>query len=203
MEKTDNPMQAASLRISPEGISSEGRIELFVQLIGLHQYKIHRYLLSLVPNSHDADDLFQQTNLFLWREFDRFDEGTNFVSWACSVAYHEVLAWRKSRSRERLVFSDDFLMAVSSQLDLASERIELRTQALVQCVEKLPKHHRELIQLRYGELRYGELRYGEQGRVEVIAEKVGRTTEAVYRMLSRIRRTLYDCVDQTLELGAH
>lgn len=193
MEKTDNPMQAASLGISSEGFSSAERIELFVQLIGLHQYKIHRYLLSLVPNSHDADDLFQQTNLFLWREFDRFEEGTNFVSWACSVAYHEVLAWRKSRSRERQVFSDDFLTAVSSQLDLASERIELRSQALVHCVEKLPKHHRELIQLRYRE----------HGRVEVIAEKVGRTTEAVYRMLSRIRRTLYDCVDRTLELGAH
>lgn len=193
MEKADNPTQATSLGISSEGFSSAERIELFVQLIGLHQYKIHRYLLSLVPNSHDADDLFQQTNLFLWREFDRFEEGTNFVSWACSVAYHEVLAWRKSRSRERLVFSDDFLTAVSSQLDLASERIELRSQALVHCVEKLPKHHRELIQLRYRE----------HGRVEVIAEKVGRTTEAVYRMLSRIRRTLYDCVDRTLELGAH
>lgn len=193
MEKTDNPMQATSLGISSAEMSSPERIELFVQLIGLHQYKIHRYLLSLVPNSHDADDLFQQTNLFLWREFDRFEEGTNFVSWACSVAYHEVLAWRKSRSRERLVFSDDFLMAVSSQLDLASERIELRSNALVHCVDKLPKHHRELIQLRYGE----------HGRVEVIAEKVGRTTEAVYRMLSRIRRTLYDCVDRTLELGAH
>lgn len=173
-------------------LASPERIELFVRLIGLHQYKIHRYLLSLVPNTHDADDLFQQTNLFLWREFDRFQEGTNFVSWACAVAYHEVLAWRKTRSRERLVFSEDFLAAVSSQFESAAERMELRSQALVQCVEKLPKHHRELIHLRYGEL----------GRVEVIAEKVGRTTEAVYRMLSRIRRTLYECVDQALELGA-
>ncbi len=179
-------------RANSAGIASPERIELFVQLIGLHQYKIHRYLLSLVPNSHDADDLFQQTNLFLWREFDRFEEGTNFVGWACAVAYHEVLAWRKSRSRERLVFSDDFLSAVSSQFDSASEQIELRSQALGQCVEKLPKHHRELIQLRYGE----------NGQVEVIAERVGRTTEAVYRMLSRIRHALYDCVDQTLELGA-
>ncbi len=193
---TDKPTSASketSQTIGePPGIAPPERIEQFVQLIGLHQNKIHRYLLSLVPNLHDADDLFQQTNLFLWREFDRFEEGTNFVSWACAVAYHEVLAWRKTRSRERLVFSDAFLAAVSSQLDSSAERIELRSQALVQCVEKLPKHHRELIQLRYGEL----------GRVESIAEKVGRTTEAVYRMLSRIRRALYDCVDQALELGA-
>ncbi len=177
--------------IRDPALASPERIELFVQLIGLHQYKIRRYLLSLVPNSHDADDLFQQTNLFLWREFYRFEEGTNFVSWACAVAYHEVLAWRKTRSRDRLVFSDDFLSAVSAEINTRAEQIELRSQALIQCVEKLPKHHRELIQLRYGE----------HGRVEVIAERVGRTTEAVYRMLSRIRRALYDCVDQALELG--
>lgn len=69
----------------------------------------------------------------------------------------------RNPSRERLVFSDDFLMAVSSQLDLASERIELQSQALVHCVEKLPNHHRELIQLRYGE----------HGRVEVDLPKSG------------------------------
>lgn len=108
---------------NPTGIAPSERIELFVQLIGLHQSKIHRYLLSLVPNLHDADDLFQQTNLFLWREFDRFEEGTNFVSWACAVAYHEVLAWRKTRSRERLVFSDAFLAALSSQLDSSAEGV--------------------------------------------------------------------------------
>jgi RNA polymerase sigma-70 factor, ECF subfamily len=173
-------------------IPSEERIELFVRLIGQHQYQIHRYLLSLVPNTHDADDLFQQTNLFLWREFNRFEEGTSFVSWACSVAYHEVLAWRKSKLRERLVFSPEFLQAVSLQWDLAAERIEQRSQALVHCVSKLPQHHKELIQRRYGE----------HHRIETIAESLQRTPDAIYRMLSRIRQALHACVEQSLELPA-
>jgi RNA polymerase sigma-70 factor (ECF subfamily) len=173
-------------------IPSAERIELFVRLIGQHQYQIHRYLLSLVPNSHDADDLFQQTNLFLWREFHRFEEGTSFVSWACAVAYHEVLAWRKSKLRERLVFSPEFLQAVSLQWDLAAERIEQRSQALVHCVSKLPQHHKELIQRRYGE----------HHRIETIAESLQRTPDAIYRMLSRIRHALHACVEQTLELQA-
>jgi len=188
-ESTTITMTEQSARPS---IPSAERIELFVRLIGQHQYQIHRYLLSLVPNTHDADDLFQQTNLFLWREFNRFEEGTSFVSWACSVAYHEVLAWRKSKLRERLVFSPEFLQAVSLQWDLAAERIEQRSQALVHCVSKLPQHHKELIQRRYGE----------HHRIETIAESLQRTPDAIYRMLSRIRHALHACVEQTLELQA-
>lgn len=176
-------------RSEPAAIAND-RVELFVRLIGLHQYQVHRYLLSLVPNPDEADDLYQQTNLFLWREFDRFEEGTNFVSWACAVAYHEVLAWRKRKSREKLVFCEDFLSTVSAELVTHAERIELRSQALVRCVEKLPAHHRELI----------ELRYGNQQQVEEISQQTGRTVEAIYRMLSRIRRCLQECVTRTLEL---
>lgn len=176
---------------APErGVFADRRVELFVQLIGVHQYQIHRYLLTLVPNPHDAEDLYQQTNLFLWREFHRFEEGTNFVSWACAVAYHEVMAWRKRMSRDRLVFTDDFLAAVSSEFVRSADQIEIRSQALVECVEKLPAHHRELLQLRYGE----------QRQIEAIADKLGRSIDAVYRALSRIRRTLFDCVSQ--EIGS-
>lgn len=171
-----------------EGATSE-RIELFVSLIGRHQNQIHRYLLSLVPNLHDADDLFQETNLFLWREFYRFQEGTNFVSWGCSVAFHEVLAWRKRKSREKLIFTDAFLAAVSSELISGEDRLEERSQALASCVDKLPPHHRDLLQMRYAE----------RAKVGDMASKLGRNSEAIYRMLSRIRHVLFECVNRRLE----
>ncbi len=165
------------------------RIELFVRLIGLHQNQVHRYVLSLVPNAHDADDLVQNTNLFLWREFDRFQEGTNFVAWACAVAYHEVLAWRKTRSRDRLVFSELFLSEVSTQLVSSDELLEQRSQLLNQCISSLPSHHQELLQLRYAN----------RATVESIAEQQGRSCDAIYRMLSRIRHALYQCVHRKME----
>ncbi len=170
--------------------ATPNRIELFVQLIGKHQYQVHRYVLSLVANPHDADDLVQDTNLFLWREFHRFQEGTSFVSWACSVAYHEVLAWRKKKSREKLVFSEQFLSAVSSELVTRQEVHEHRFHALAQCIDKLPDHYRELLQMRYSQ----------KGSVDSIAAQLGRTTEAIYRMLSRIRHTLFECINRSIEL---
>ncbi|MFN7134755.1 MAG: guanylate kinase, partial [Myxococcales bacterium] len=51
----------------------------------------------------DSEEVIQETNLVLWREFDRFQEGTNFAAWACRVALNQVLAWRKKRQRDRLL----------------------------------------------------------------------------------------------------
>jgi RNA polymerase sigma-70 factor (ECF subfamily) len=170
------------------GAGGADRIELFVGLLGRHQARVHRFVLGLVPSPNDADDILQDTNLFLWREFHRFRPGTDFVAWACSVAFHEVLAWRKRRKRDRLVFTEEFLTAVRDELVGAADRLEERSAALARCVEQLPPHHRELIRLRYAD----------GGGVEQIAAAVGRTAEAVYRMLGRIRQALHQCVTQTL-----
>ena len=46
------------------------------------------------------------------------------------------------------------------------------------------------------------LRYAEGGSIEAVAAAIGRTLEATYRALSRIRHTLHDCVTRTLEREA-
>ena len=97
----------------PEPVVSAEPVDCFVTLVGRHQSRIRRLVRSLVPNLADADDVLQNTHLVLWREFHRFAPGTDFAAWAGSVAFHEVLAWRKKRGRDRLVFSDEFLAAVS------------------------------------------------------------------------------------------
>ena len=172
----------------PEPVVSAERVERFVALIGLHQNRIQRFVLSLVPNLADADDVLQNTNLFLWREFHRFTPGTDFVAWASSVAFHEVLAWRKKHGRDRLVFSDQFLTAVKDEVTASADLIEARAQVLSRCVERLPPAQRELVRKRYTA----------GGTVDAIAAEAGRTTDAVYRMLSRIRQSLRECVARSL-----
>jgi RNA polymerase sigma-70 factor (ECF subfamily) len=175
------------VRATPDDVCA-ARVELFVSLLGQHQRRVHLFVSSLVPNGTDAEDVLQETNLVLWREFHQFTPGTSFASWACTVAFNQVLAWRKRKQRDRLVFSDAFLTAVSGELMQDADRLEERSCALARCVERIPAHHRELLRLRYDEGK----------AVEAIAAQLRRTTEAVYRMLSRIRQALYDCVSNTL-----
>lgn len=164
------------------------RVEEFVRLLGQHQRQIYVYVLTLVPNPADADEVIQETNLVLWREFGQFQSGTNFAAWACRVAMNQVLAWRKKRQRDRLRFSEDFLRAVAAEADAAAELLEERVRLLTECVEQLPPPQRDLIRLRYTD----EL------AIEEVAARVNRGVEAAYRALSRARQTLYDCVTRKL-----
>jgi RNA polymerase sigma-70 factor, ECF subfamily len=168
-------------------VASE-RMDDFVRLFSLHQRRLYLFIGSLLPDGRDVEDVFQETSLVLWREFDSFEPGTNFPAWAAQVALNQTLAHRKRKTRNRIIFSDEFLSAVAREITAYGDDLEHRTAALAGCVMKLPSHHQELIRARYAS---GEA-------VEQIAEHLNRSTEAVYRMLSRIRQALHECVTRTL-----
>jgi RNA polymerase sigma-70 factor (ECF subfamily) len=170
-----------------------GDVERFVSLLARDGRRLHQFVASLVPRPADADDVLGETHLVLWREFGKFQPGTNFLAWASRVAFHQVLAWRKRQQRDRLVFTDDFLAAVADELTDAADRLEERAKALAGCVERVPPHHRELLRLRYTD----------GLGVEDIAGRLGRTADAVYRTLSRVRQALHECVTATLAAGAN
>jgi RNA polymerase sigma-70 factor (ECF subfamily) len=175
---------ADSPRLDPPDCGDPSRVEEFVSLLGRHQRRLYLFVASLVLNPADTEDILQETHLVLWREFHRFEPGTNFQAWASAVAFHQVQAWRKKRQRDRLVFSDEFLTVVAAELADGADRLEERGRLLAGCLEQVPPHHRDLLRLRYTD----------GCSVEAIAERLGRTTEAVYRMLSRVRKALHDCV---------
>lgn len=180
---TEMPEEAAA-----DSAASPERVEAFVQLLGKNQRRIHLFVMTMVPNWSDAEEIIQETNLLLWREFDRFELGTNFGAWACRVALNQTLAWRKRKQRDRLQFSDDMLEAVAAEASAEAERLEERCSLLAHCIGKLPEQHRVLV----------EARYGKGQSIETIGDGLGRSSDAVYRALSRIRRTLHECVTRSL-----
>lgn len=173
---------------STEGNLPPDRVDAFVRLLGQNQRRIFLYVMALVPSWNDAEEIVQETNLVLWREFAQFQLGTNFAAWACKVAFHQVLAWRKRKQRDRLKFSDSFLEAVAEETSAIGDLLEERSQLLSGCVDKLPPAQRDLLRLRYSE----------GLSIEAIAAQVDRSMEAVYRALSRIRQSVHQCVTQTL-----
>ena len=64
------------------------------------QRKLHAFILSMVWNPVDADEVLQETNLVLWQKADDFDAARPFVPWAMRFAQLPSLAWLK-RHRQR------------------------------------------------------------------------------------------------------
>ncbi len=166
-------------------------MEEFAALFGAHQRAVVLYLSSLLPTQADVDDVLQEASVVLWREFSTFQPGTNFRAWAFRVAFNQVRAWRKRQQRDRLLFSEEFLSAIAEELDAEHDHIERRLRLMSLCIESLPPRHRDLLSLRY-----------HQGlSVDVLAEKLGKSMDAVYRLLSRIRTSVHDCIDQRIQQG--
>src|SRR2546430_12593207 len=68
---------------------ADARKRLMV-LMTRHQRQIFSYIYVLVPNRSDAEDLLQETSLVICEKFHEFREGTDFVAWACQIAYWRV-----------------------------------------------------------------------------------------------------------------
>lgn len=165
-------------------MTSQDRAEAFIILLARHERQVATYVMTLVPHPADAEDILQQAKVVMWRHFDDFTTGTNFAAWAKKIAFHQILSYRRSRRRDPVQLSDAFLTAVAEESDRAADALEERQRRLHGCVEKLLPEHRQILQLRYDE------RLG----VEAVATRVGRSVAAVYRVLSRIRAHLQNCV---------
>lgn len=169
-----------------------GPREEFIKLFTKYQRRVFLFILSQVPNPVDAEEIHQEANVIIWRKFDRFELGTNFLAWACQIANYEVLKYRERRRRDRHLFSDEFVRQVASDAIEQADELELRRQQLAVCLSKLRNKDRELIQQRYS--------VGESGKS--VAELLGRPINSVYQSLSRIRRTLLECVNRQTQAQA-
>jgi RNA polymerase sigma-70 factor (ECF subfamily) len=163
--------------------------EEFVFLLARHERLLGAYVMTMVPNPADADDILQEAKVVMWRNFAQFQAGTNFGAWSRKIAFHQVLAFRKRKHRDRLDFSDEFLNSVAEELESSSAHLEKRERALHDCVAKLPKDQRDILFMRYHEAL----------SLEEMESRLKRTTAALYRLLSRVRHVLHGCVTQTLQ----
>jgi RNA polymerase sigma-70 factor, ECF subfamily len=161
----------------------------FVERFVRSQDRIYAYVVTLLPNRADAEEVFQQTSLVLWKKWQQFDPDRDFVRWACGVAHLEVANFlRKHRDRGRVYPHEDVLAEIGQTRLESNDLLEARRRALEHCLDRLKKGSRELL----------ERCYAGKDTIKTIAEELGQRPNAVYMTLKRLRRVLFDCINRTL-----
>lgn len=163
----------------------------FVKLLTANHARIYAYIISMVPNDTDADDIMQETAAVMWKNFHKFEPGTNFVSWAVTIAKYQILNYRKHNKRSRLCLSEEAYDLLISETEKVQEQSQDRLQALRNCLKKLPPKDQQFIRMRYDD--------GASARL--VAQKVGASIDAVYRYTARLNDWLLNCVKRTLAAG--
>jgi RNA polymerase sigma-70 factor, ECF subfamily len=166
-----------------------GRADEFAQTLTMHEARLFGYIYALTLNAADAEDIYQDTALALWRKFNEYQPGSSFISWALAAARFEVQHFFRSKSRRRAHFDErllDELAETQTCLDSAGAEssLEAYTHALLRCKNMLPENDRQLI----------ELCYGGSCSITQAAKQLGRSPQSVCNSLGRIRRVLFDCI---------
>jgi RNA polymerase sigma-70 factor, ECF subfamily len=163
------------------------RTATFVKLLARHDSCLVSFVLTMVPNWSDAEDIIQETKVRLWEQFGSYDPSKDFGTWACVIARYQILAFRARSARSRIVFSQELVDRLSDELARTETQSDARLAFLERCVEKLGDWQRDLL-MRCSAAGHGSL--------QKLASQFGRTPGALRQALLRIRYNLYRCVEE-------
>jgi RNA polymerase sigma-70 factor (ECF subfamily) len=155
----------------------------FVQLLIASQPWLFSYLVTLLGDIHDADNVLQEANMLLWSKADAFTPGTNFRAWAREFAYRCALSFARDRKRERLIVDFSLVENIISQTD--TFEVDPKRIALRHCLSELDDRRLELLRERYRD----------ETPISAIAERHQKTEAAIKMTLRRLRMALLKCIE--------
>jgi len=185
-----DPKQPKEGTDQPKTGNDEQKHAEFLRCYSQNHHRIFGYILTLLPNTADAEEVLQETSIVLWNKFDTFRPGTDFVRWACAVAHRMALKYLRDRKKNPPLLSENMLQVIAAVRLENSDVLEQRRKALEGCLKKLSERDRQLVQQRYAE----------KVNTRQLASQIGRPENTVYKALSRIRRQLMECVDHALRV---
>jgi RNA polymerase sigma-70 factor (ECF subfamily) len=154
-----------------------------------HRSRLWGFLMGLTKDPRRAEDLFQNTYLVICEKWEQYRPGTNFLAWARQIARFEFLA---SVDPDRRPFVTAEMEVLESAMEAAAKEDETSSaprEALARCLQEMPEARaRRALDLRYGEGRPGHS----------VANDLGISLNALYTLLSRVRKALQECVKRRL-----
>ncbi len=163
--------------------------EIFITLLAENQRKIYSYILSAVSRRNVADDIMQQTLLLLWRNFSRYEAGTNFAAWAKEIAKYEIFNYRKKKAKDCILDYDALEKVMEASVELVKTS-DMRIDALEGCLKKLSEKNRSLI----------NYRYYEGFSCRKISKEFNCPVSTIYKTFARMHTSLHECVRRTMDI---
>ncbi len=102
---------------------SEEKTVLVQSLFVQNMMAVRGFVIALMPDFSRVDDVMQETFLTVTAKAEAFVEGSNFRSWACSIARFKVLeALRRPGSREVALDADVIEALCATEMEEGNRR---------------------------------------------------------------------------------
>lgn len=166
----------------------QDQVQAFLRLYSEYQHRIYGFIMSFVGDWNEADDVYQETVGVLWKKFQDFVPGTDFLSWALKVAHFQVLSHMKKKKMNKRYFSQASIDSLNEVAISSASESDMSIDALRKCVKKLSEESRRLL----------VLRYQEHATVSKIALRLQISVNTLYKKYQKIHARLFQCVRRQL-----
>jgi RNA polymerase sigma-70 factor (ECF subfamily) len=162
-------------------------MRLFVK----YEPALRAYARTLLPDWHAVDEALQEASVTMWEKHQQLRDEAGFLPWSKVIVRFKCLSAISALRRDRHLLSDDVikLLADEAEADEAEQHFAAR-EALRRCLAQFSERHRELLLAPYAGA----------GEVSHLAERTGRSANALYKLLGRLRAKLANCVRRKLSL---
>jgi RNA polymerase sigma-70 factor (ECF subfamily) len=143
----------------------------------------------VVRDAQAAEDIFQITSVRAMAQDIAFENEAQLLSWAHVTARHAAIDWLRRHRSQWAPLDADVLDLLEAQA--TSRPVGARIDALQDCLEAMPKHLHQMLELRYFEGR----------SCEEVARAIGVKLPTVYQRLSRLHRALKECIERRMAGG--
>jgi len=166
-----------------------GDQDAFAEIYDSYFRRVFAFMVKRVGNAAEAEDLTQETFVQLYRSLPSFEGRSSLLTWTFGIAYNVCSRYFRHCSRW-MVGSKNARELDDRPVESTIERRVDAGRVLDRCDQILETNRRPAHQEIF------HLRYGESHSIRAIAEKVGKSNEAVKVSLRRSRATLSDNIPE-------
>jgi len=139
------------------------------------------YICSLAKSNAHADDIFQKVSLTIWRRYNDFDNSTEFMSWACTIAKYEISNYHRTLNRCPVCFNSEIFDDASKFCKADSEATVYEIyEKLYNALKSLDKESRDLL----------ISVYVDNEEAKDLAKKAGKSPQTYYNKLNLAKKKL-------------
>jgi RNA polymerase sigma-70 factor (ECF subfamily) len=126
--------------------SPKPRLEEFEAAALPHLADLYRTATRLLGDSGRADDVVQEAFLVAWKNFDRFEAGTNCRAWLFRILFHCAHHYRRKWLNPREVAGAGEVIDQFPAAD-AAPSAQLTDQEVLRALDAIPRDYRAVVLL--------------------------------------------------------
>jgi RNA polymerase sigma-70 factor (ECF subfamily) len=157
--------------------------EAFDRLYTLYHDRIFRFAVKRLRDAAEAEDVCQDVFLQIHRCIGSFEGRSSLLTWMFGIAHHQVCRRYRKRSHETLSLDAPEAREVKAEQVSTDREVEAH-RIFVLCNRAIDEQLGEV------QRKVFQLRYAENYSTKEIAERMGKSNQAIKISLFRSRQTL-------------